>query len=728
MGILTKVTDLFRKKEYDPIYGGIELLSRMTGGAWSKTKMLQQYEKSLYVYACVSKIAEKVASIDFDLYQILNSKGDTKEVFGHEVLDLLYKPNEFQTKSEFIEITMINLNLAGDAFWFKVRDERGHIVELWNLRPDFVKIVKDPEKFIKAYIFRKQDGSEEVMNPEDIVHFKSASPLDVYYGVSPVESASVRIDTESYASQYQRDFFLNNGRPDGIIKSVSGYKLSPEQKQDIAKEFENKHRGVGKNSKIAIMQGQLEYQQVSINQREMDYIESMKFTRDDILVAFGVPKAIVSITDDVNRANAETSMRIFLSEVINPQTKRLVEKTNQELIIPDYGENLFLTYEDPTPEDRELTLKEYESGIKNGYMVMNEVRSKENLEPIDGGWDLYIPLNLRSVGRLSETKKRKIFEDLEEKRNRKSAIQASKMFRGREMLRESLKLKENILKELRKEFKKPDRKEITKTLKNAKKVNVKKVARALISSELRDDYANMIIKASIQREQILKKDMNALAGKQLAELISLIEKEDVTKTKAGNKRKKVGKETTLTINLFYNEQAPVFEEFIYPFIATTARESGAETMAMIDPNETFEMTNALTESLQKRAKEFGLGVNNTTREKVLKTMSDGIEEGEGIQQIAGRIKEVYKGFPDYRSEMIARTETIAATNEATLGAYNQSEVTTHKEWIAVMDDRTRPEHAELNGEIKELGKAFSNGLQYPSEPNCRCVLGPASDL
>jgi len=70
--------------------------------------MLEQYEKSLYVFACVYKIAEKVSSIDLDLYQIMNSKGDVREIQNHPALDLLHKPNPFQTKSEFLKITMIN--------------------------------------------------------------------------------------------------------------------------------------------------------------------------------------------------------------------------------------------------------------------------------------------------------------------------------------------------------------------------------------------------------------------------------------------------------------------------------------------------------------------------------------------------------------------------------------------------------------------------------------------
>jgi len=47
--------------------------------------------------------SRKVASIPVKLFMIKNSKGDVAEIFSHPLLDLIYKPNPFQTKSEFLK-------------------------------------------------------------------------------------------------------------------------------------------------------------------------------------------------------------------------------------------------------------------------------------------------------------------------------------------------------------------------------------------------------------------------------------------------------------------------------------------------------------------------------------------------------------------------------------------------------------------------------------------------
>ena len=79
--------------------------------------------------------------------------------------------------------------------------------------------------------------------------------------------------------------------------------------------------------------------------------------------------------------------------------------------------------------------------------------------------------------------------------------------------------------------------------------------------------------------------------------------------------------------------------------------------------------------------------------------------------------------------MVARTEATAANNEGLLEGFRQSDVANGKEWINAGDDRVRIEHQDVpvgvGTEVVGLDAVFTNGLAYPQEPNCRCVLGPA---
>jgi len=117
-------------------------------------------------------------------------------------------------------------------------------------------------------------------------------------------------------------------------------------------------------------------------------------------------------------------------------------------------------------------------------------------------------------------------------------------------------------------------------------------------------------------------------------------------------------------------------------------------------------------------------ISNTTKEALRATLKEGIEAGESIPKLAKRVSEVYEDAKGYRATLIARTECITAHNNGALNGYRQSEVVEKKSWLTAGDERVRPEHAAMDGETVGLDEAFSNGLMYPSEPNCRCTIIP----
>lgn len=81
---------------------------------------------------------------------------------------------------------------------------------------------------------------------------------------------------------------------------------------------------------------------------------------------------------------------------------------------------------------------------------------------------------------------------------------------------------------------------------------------------------------------------------------------------------------------------------------------------------------------------------------------------------------------------IARTEghriQQASTRDAQRFAKSKG-VDVVKQWDATLDGKTRDSHRAVDGEIRELDEKFSNGLEYPGDPNgpaaevinCRCV-------
>lgn len=119
-------------------------------------------------------------------------------------------------------------------------------------------------------------------------------------------------------------------------------------------------------------------------------------------------------------------------------------------------------------------------------------------------------------------------------------------------------------------------------------------------------------------------------------------------------------------------------------------------------------------------------------EHLTSAILQGILSGQSIPDIAKNLDQL-TGMGLNAALRNARTMMTAAQNSGRIESYRQAEelgIEVQKMWLAEMDDRVRESHAELNGETVGIDEEFSNGLQYPADPNgepeevynCRCTL------
>jgi HK97 family phage portal protein len=709
MGIFNKIGKFLYEKEAGYLgRADLGLVERLFGTQWSDRTFLEQYGKSLYVYACVSKIAEKYASIDFKLTKIINSKGDVEEIKNHEILDLMYRVNPFFTKAEFLETDIINRKLSGDSYILKIRNNAGQVVELWPMRPDLVSVVTDPEKYILRYEFINAEGKKSEVTPQDMIHIKYPSPLNQFNGISPLSAAKNRVDTEYYGSEHQKNFFVNNAQPDAVLESDLA--LTKTQRDELRDGWNKQHKGHGKNGKMGFLWGGLKYHQISLSQKEMDFIESMKATRDDIMLAFKVNKSVMGITEDVNRANAEAGNAGFLSDAIIPEIRRYVDKVNEELIGPDFGEEYTLSFIDPVPADRVQKLAEYTAGVDK-WITRNEIRAEMNLEPKEGGDVLYGALVLVELGAPKPEPVAPVLAP---------APDNSKNLHGRRALRLKLLLREAMHEQI-KELKKS----VKKTISKSKEVKDNSLFKDAVK---RKQYYDYRMKDIDRKSTKIHSLALSLSSKQAVEFAAKFEKENPT-TKAGIKK------------IFgLKEQTKKFSKAIMPVMFSIFDEAGNDALDLVGEKsldvKEKEANPEIMALLKIRADFFADSVNNTTLDDLTRTLSEGINAGESIPELKNRIKAVYDQFETYRATLIARTETNAVVNEAHLNAYEESKVVKGKEYICTLDARVRDSHLMLDGEQKRINEPFSNGLMYPGQAggpadevcNCRCTIAPLTRM
>lgn len=158
---------------------------------------------------------------------------------------------------------------------------------------------------------------------------------------------------------------------------------------------------------------------------------------------------------------------------------------------------------------------------------------------------------------------------------------------------------------------------------------------------------------------------------------------------------------------------PELEAIFADFALKVAQQLRAE----YDP-----MDEAARRWIQEHVADLVKGVNETTRQSLRDTIEQGWMDGQGVDDIAIRIRDVMDFASRYRSFMIARTETTNTANMGSIAAAKQAGIET-KTWYAALDERVCPLCNDLHGTTIPIDEPFEFGGMGPSRhPNCRCTL------
>ena len=138
------------------------------------------------------------------------------------------------------------------------------------------------------------------------------------------------------------------------------------------------------------------------------------------------------------------------------------------------------------------------------------------------------------------------------------------------------------------------------------------------------------------------------------------------------------------------------------------------------------------------------GINNTTKKKLRKVLSEAQFEGDSLAEKVKKLVAVADdSFADdkkVRAALIARTESCSTINAGSLELY-KSEGINYKEWVSVQDDRTRDGHAVMDGvvipsidkfDVPGFDSVEGAAMAYAGDPtapagqvcNCRCTIAP----
>jgi len=243
-------------------------------------------------------------------------------------------------------------------------------------------------------------------------------------------------------------------------------------------------------------------------------------------------------------------------------------------------------------------------------------------------------------------------------------------------------------------------------------------AKAIIKKELTQEYKDKYWEVFIKRVTPLENEFRRGITK-------LFQEQELKALRALRKGKAISKDVDDVLRVTHDEREIMkFLEFVLPRVTETIQLNGTSAMAELGVEVNFDVTNPnVVKWIKKRCGDSIKSILDTTKDKLRKTLAEGIEAGESIPHLASRVSAVYDEAKGSRAIKIARTETMSASNQGALQAYDQSGVVKKKEWLIA--GGACDECIPMQGEAVKLHSSFSCGVDSPPlHPNCRCTVLP----
>lgn len=267
-------------------------------------------------------------------------------VSEHPLQELLARPNQRQCGPDLMEEWFGHLLVAGNSYMELVTlDDEPR--ELYILRPDRMKIIAGRDGWAEGYDYQVEGRSIIFREPEPgaqspILHQTLFHPGNDHYGMSPLEAAASAVDIHNAAAAWNKALLDNSARPSGaLVYTAKDGELTSDQYERLKEELRETFEGSANAGRPLLLEGGLDWKNMGLTPKDMDFIEAKYIAAREIALALGVPPMLLGIPGDNTYANYAEANRSLWRQTVLP----LVDKSAKALshwLSPSYGGALAL--------------------------------------------------------------------------------------------------------------------------------------------------------------------------------------------------------------------------------------------------------------------------------------------------------------------------------------------------------------------------------------------------
>jgi HK97 family phage portal protein len=363
------------------------LVRESFAGAWQRNVTQLSPDQCLAnpaIFACQTSIASDVAKNRVKLVALQD--GVWQETTNPAYSPVLRKPNNYQTRIQFLESWMHSKLMRGNTYVLKRRDGRGVVVALYVLNPDRVQplVSDDGQVFYRLSQDNLSDiqESDTIIPAREIIHDRFNTLFHPLVGISPLYANALLATKAQSLDQAAANLAANGIRPGGLITFPAN--IPPEEAARIKETWGTQYAGPVGAQRLAVLGNGAKFEALAMTSVDAQVVEQLKYTAEMVCAAYHTPPFIVGLGPEPVGNVQDRTLRYY-TQCLQKHFEDIEACLDDGLGMDGVTIGTEFDTDNLLRLDSATQMTILKDGMAAAVFASNEARGKVGLKPVKGG-------------------------------------------------------------------------------------------------------------------------------------------------------------------------------------------------------------------------------------------------------------------------------------------------------------------------------------------------------
>jgi HK97 family phage portal protein len=356
------------------------------------------------VYTCIDLIASDISKLRIKLVEFTEAKVwqevragglQANDSRGTAFLPVLTKPNEYQTRIQFLHQWQTSKLLHGNTYVLKEYDDRQTVRAMYVLDPRLVTVNVAANGSV--FYVLKRDPLATVTDDalavpaSEIIHDRGPTLWHPLIGVSPIYACGAAAVQGLRIQHDSEEFFTRHATPGGQVIGPPNVDIPDPKLQRMKQEWEDNY-GPGGRGRTAFFTHGMKFEPMRMSSVDAQLIEQLKWTVEDVARCFKVPLHMLGVQgSNPSYNNIGALNQAYYNQCLQHPIEALELLLDEGLGLVDAGYGAELDLKTLVRMDPAARMETNSKGTGAGLLTINEGRADyDDLPPIAGGDKAYL--------------------------------------------------------------------------------------------------------------------------------------------------------------------------------------------------------------------------------------------------------------------------------------------------------------------------------------------------